>query len=108
MRSIDTNLAVRPGDVIIMGGLITNEKRQQTSKVPLLGDLPIIGSLCFKSKRFENNETELAIFLQPRIDSLPASPTTQSFVGSWPSFPSLPSRQESNGILFQPTTRAPG
>lgn len=106
VRSIDTNIAVRPGDVIIMGGLMTNEKRQQTTKVPILGDLPIIGAL-FKSKRFENNETELAIFMQPRIDSLPATMTTKIIGETAPSFPSLPSRQEGNGILFQSTTRSP-
>ena len=107
VRSIDTSIAVRPGDIIIMGGLITNEKRQQTSKVPILGSLPVIGSL-FQSRRFENNETELAIFMSPRIDSLPATETTQAYLGRMPSFPSLPSRQDSNAILFQQTTRAPG
>ncbi len=107
VRSIDTSLAVRPGDVIIMGGLITNEKRQQTSRVPILGSIPIIGSL-FQSHRFENNETELAIFMTPRIDSLPATPTTEAFKDRMPSFPQLPSRQDSNAILFQSTTRAPG
>jgi Flp pilus assembly secretin CpaC len=107
VRSVDTTLAVRPGDVIVMGGLMTNEKRQQTSKVPILGDLPIIGAL-FKSKRYENNETELAIFMTPRIDFLPATDTTRIYTERGPALPPLPSRQESNGILFQPTTRAPG
>jgi len=107
VRSVDTTLAVRPGDVIVMGGLMTNEKRQQTTKIPILGDLPIIGAL-FKSKRFENNETELAIFMTPRIDFLPATDTTNIYTQSAPSFPGLPSRQESNGILFQQTSRAPG
>ena len=107
VRSIDTSLVVRPGDVIVMGGLITNEKRQQTSKVPILGDIPIIGSL-FKSKRFENNETELAIFMTPRIESLPATPTTAAIVRSGNGFPQLPSRQESSGPIFQNTTRTPG
>ena len=107
VRSIDTSIAVRPGDVIIMGGLLTNEKRQQTSKVPILGDLPIIGSL-FRSKRFENNETELAIFMTPRITALPASMDTQITSQSAPAFPTLPSRQEANSILLQNNTRTPG
>jgi Flp pilus assembly secretin CpaC len=105
VRSIDTVMNVRPGDTIVMGGLITNDKRQQTSKVPVLGDLPIIGAL-FKSKRFENNETELAIFMTPRIDSMPADMGTIEDVNSSPSFPVLPSRQEGNAILFQETTRS--
>jgi len=106
VRSVDTTLAVRAGDVIVMGGLMTNEKRTQTSKVPILGDLPIIGAL-FKSKRFENNETELAIFMTPRIDFLPATENTKVIVERGPALPGLPSRQESNGILFQ-SSRSPG
>jgi len=104
VRSVDTTLAVRPGDVIVMGGLMTNEKRTQTTKIPVLGDLPIIGAL-FKSKRFERNETELAIFMTPRLDFLPETEVTQSYVERASALPSLPSRQESNGILFQQTTR---
>ena len=104
VRSIDTTLTVRPGDTVIMGGLMTNEKRQQTTKVPILGDLPIIGAL-FKSKRFENNETELAIFMTPRIEAIPASEDTLQSLLAAPSFPALPSRQDSNNILFQDTTR---
>ena len=98
VRSIDTTLTVRPGDIVVMGGLLSNDKRQQTSKVPLLGDLPIIGSL-FRSKRFENNETELAIFMTPRIDAIPATMDLTETVGRIPSFPPLPSRQESSANL---------
>ncbi|RYG71770.1 type II and III secretion system protein, partial [bacterium] len=104
VRSVDTVINVRPGDTIVMGGLITNEKRQQTSKVPILGDLPIIGSL-FQSRRFENNETELAIFMTPFITTMPANMQTIEDMLSAPSFPSLPSRQEAAGVLFQETTR---
>ncbi|MBW3636448.1 MAG: pilus assembly protein N-terminal domain-containing protein [Armatimonadetes bacterium] len=105
VRSIDTTLNVRPGDTIVMGGLLTNERRQQLTKIPILGDLPIIGSL-FRSKRFENNETELAIFMSPRIESQPADMEMIETVRAIPSFPALPSRQESNEILFQPSTRS--
>ena len=99
VRSIDTTITVRPGDIVVMGGLLSNDKRQQTSKVPILGDLPIIGAL-FRSKRFENNETELAIFMTPRIDSLPATMTTKEYLGRIPSFPPLPGRQESGSSVF--------
>ena len=99
VRSIDTTITVRPGDIVVMGGLLSNDKRQQTSKVPILGDIPIIGSL-FRSKRFENNETELAIFMTPRIDALPATMTTKEYLGRIPSFPPLPGRQESGSSVF--------
>ncbi len=107
VRSIDTTLTVRPGDIVVMGGLLTNDKRQQTSKVPILGDLPIIGSL-FRSKRFENNETELAIFMSPRIDSVPATMDTMEISGRIPSFPALPGRQESNNALISAPPRQAG
>ena len=91
VRSIDTTITVRPGDIVVMGGLLSNDKRQQTSKVPILGDIPIIGSL-FRSKRFENNETELAIFMTPRIDALPATMHTNAILENSPSLPPLPGR----------------
>ncbi len=98
VRSIDTTLNVRPGDTVVMGGLITNEKRQQMSKIPILGDLPIIGSL-FRSKRFDNNETELAIFMSPRIESMPADMETLEDMNRIPSFPALPGRQDADATL---------
>jgi Flp pilus assembly secretin CpaC len=100
VRSVDTTMTMRAGDTVVLGGLLTNDKRQRTSKVPILGDLPILGPL-FKSKRYENNETELAIFLTPRIDALNATMDTQVKVRSAPGFPQLPSRQETNDILVQ-------
>ncbi len=105
VRSVDTTINVRPGDTVVMGGLITNEKRQQLSKVPILGDLPIIGSL-FRSKRFDNNETELAIFMSPRIESMPADMESIEEMNRIPALPALPSRDQSNAILFQTTTRS--
>jgi pilus assembly protein CpaC len=59
VRSVDTTLTVREGDTIVMGGLITNERSQITSRIPVLSNIPILGSL-FRSKRFQNNESELA------------------------------------------------
>jgi Flp pilus assembly secretin CpaC len=72
VRSIDTTLNVREGDIIVMGGLITNEQLKRTSRVPILSQIPVLGAL-FQSKRFENNETELAIFMSPTITRSPIS-----------------------------------
>ncbi len=107
VRSIDTVLNVRPGDTVVLGGLITNEKRQQLSKIPILGDLPIIGSL-FRSKRFDNNETELAIFLSPRIESMPATMEEIEDLNRVPSFPLLPTRQDSDAVLARGSARPGG
>ncbi len=72
VRSVNNVLVLKEGDIIALGGLITNVKRRQTSKVPILSQLPIIGSL-FQSRRFENNESELAIFLTPSIKRVPVT-----------------------------------
>ncbi|HSB62320.1 MAG TPA: pilus assembly protein N-terminal domain-containing protein, partial [Vicinamibacteria bacterium] len=50
-----TNVTVKDGESFAIAGLINNEVRQSVGKVPLLGDLPILGAL-FRSTRFQNNE----------------------------------------------------
>jgi pilus assembly protein CpaC len=56
-----TNISLKDGESFAIAGLINNEVRQAVQKIPLLGDIPILGML-FRSTRFQNNETEL-IFL---------------------------------------------
>lgn len=97
-RSIDNTLTVRDGDIIVMAGLITNERRQLTSKVPILSKIPFIGQL-FQSKRFENNETELAIFLTPRVSRTAASSGTIADVERIPALPPLPNAQANSGLV---------
>lgn len=65
-REAETTLRVRDGETIVIGGLIQNEDRKNISKVPLLGDLPIVGRL-FKNTDKEKRETELIIFITPKI-----------------------------------------
>ncbi len=89
VRSVNTTITVRAGDTFVLGGLITNDRRQQTSRIPILSSLPIIGPL-FRSKRFEHNESELAIFMTPRIDSLNTTVNTQEAVNRVPALPALP------------------
>jgi Flp pilus assembly secretin CpaC len=98
VRSVDTTVTMREGDTLVLGGLITNDRRKQTSKVPFLGDLPIIGKL-FQSKRFENNETELAIFLTPSIRRQNGSQNLREIVQAAPSFPKLPGLQDENNAF---------
>ncbi|MDF2441722.1 MAG: pilus assembly protein CpaC, partial [Abditibacteriota bacterium] len=93
VRSINTTLNMREGDIIVLGGLISNDRREQTSRVPILSSIPILGNL-FKSRRFENNESELAIFLSPRITRMPASMNTQEAVNRVPALPLLPTNQQ--------------
>jgi pilus assembly protein CpaC len=65
-RRTKTEFNVRQGDTIVLAGLIQRSTSADTDKVPLLGDLPVLGAL-FRSKRFQNRETELVVFVTPSI-----------------------------------------
>lgn len=65
-REIRTVVDLQENETLILAGLINSEDSQSISKFPLLGDIPILGAL-FRSKRFEKKETDLMIFITPRL-----------------------------------------
>ncbi len=65
-RKIETNIVVRNGDTAILGGLMKENETEEVSKVPLLGDIPIIGWL-FKSRTSLKEKTNMLVFLTPKI-----------------------------------------
>lgn len=65
-RSAKTNVFVANGQTVAIGGLISEEDSNSESKVPVLGDIPIIGWL-FKAKKVQRRRTNLVIFLTPHI-----------------------------------------
>jgi len=65
-RSIKTTVLVDDGGVLILGGLIQEEVTDTESKVPLLGDIPIIGFL-FRSQSTTKSKANLMVFLRPSI-----------------------------------------
>lgn len=65
-RKVVTMIRVKDGDTIVIGGLKQQEDSTSTSRVPLLGDLPVLGSL-FRTKKVVSRESELMIFITPRI-----------------------------------------
>jgi general secretion pathway protein D len=65
-RRINTNVVAAHGESIALGGLMSESKTWYTSKIPFLGDIPVIGPL-FKTTSKENRKTELLIFLTPTI-----------------------------------------
>jgi len=65
-RRANTTVRVRDGETVILGGLVQQESHRTRTKIPLLGDLPIIGPL-FQSVDDREATTELAIFVTPRI-----------------------------------------
>jgi type IV pilus assembly protein PilQ len=65
-KQIKTQVLVENGGTVVIGGIYTQEESNQTSKVPFLGDIPLLGNL-FKSNQKVNNRSELLIFLTPRV-----------------------------------------
>lgn len=65
-RKADTAIVLSSGQTMAIGGLISNETHRDVQKLPLLGDLPVIGNL-FKNTSFTRNETELIILITPTI-----------------------------------------
>ena len=78
-RSADTTVTVRDGEPMIIGGLIGAEEAKSVSKIPFLGDLPILGAL-FRNHRKSKTESELVIFLTAHVlgsnsnETLPLEP----------------------------------
>lgn len=66
VRSATTELEVKDGELISIGGLLRNEERTVKSRVPIAGSLPILGHL-FRGTRVENVKTHLVIFLKITI-----------------------------------------
>ena len=65
-KTIDTTVIVRDGATVVIGGLISKEKKVSKSSVPCLGDIPLIGWL-FRSSNEYTVKKNLYIFLSPRI-----------------------------------------
>jgi general secretion pathway protein D len=65
-READTVVSVKNGETIILGGIIRNTVTTTNNKVPVLGDIPLLGSL-FKTRTREESKTELLVLLTPRI-----------------------------------------
>lgn len=69
-RSADTVVVTPSERTVVIGGLISTEVKDTDSKVPLLGDIPLLG-YAFKRKQKTNSKTELLIFLTPRVIQTP-------------------------------------
>ena len=72
-QHVKTKVRVENGGTVVLGGIYQQSERNNETKVPLLGDLPVVGYL-FKTTGRETSKTELLIFLTPKIvaDSIPA------------------------------------
>ncbi|TLP39609.1 hypothetical protein [Arcobacter arenosus] len=65
-NEVKTNILTKDGSTIILGGQITNSNSFDSSKIPLLGDIPVLGKL-FSSDSFKEGKSEVVFFLTPEI-----------------------------------------
>ncbi|MCL4801485.1 MAG: type IV pilus secretin PilQ family protein [Burkholderiales bacterium] len=65
-KHVKTSVLIENGGTVVIGGIYTQEQRNNVNKVPLLGDLPAVGPLFRDTQRIDN-KTELLVFLTPRI-----------------------------------------
>ena len=65
-RSAQTRIAIRDAETIVIGGLMQDEKTRSVKKVPVLGDVPLLGAL-FRRTIDRKQKTELLIFLTPHV-----------------------------------------
>lgn len=65
-KQISTQVLVENGGTVAIGGIYEQERRNDVTKVPVLGDLPVVGSLFRNTARLDNR-SELLIFVTPRI-----------------------------------------
>lgn len=63
-RRTETEFNLREGETLVLSGVINREQASDVSAVPYLGQMPVLGNL-FRSKRFQNRESELVVFLTP-------------------------------------------
>jgi general secretion pathway protein D len=65
-REFETTVLVDDGDIFAIGGLLDDNERRTIEKLPLLGDIPLIGEL-FKSRSKSRTKTNLVVFIRPTI-----------------------------------------
>jgi general secretion pathway protein D len=65
-RTIESNVLVEDGQIVVLGGLLSDEYSGNQEKVPLFGDIPILGNL-FKNEARGRKKTNLMVFLRPRV-----------------------------------------
>jgi len=66
VNQITTKVLVENGGTVVIGGVYKRTENTATTKVPLLGDIPVLGWL-FKNENRVDNKTELLIFITPKV-----------------------------------------
>lgn len=93
-RSAQSRVAIKDGETIVIGGLMQDQKTQTVTKLPILGNIPLLG-LLFQRNQVTKTKTELLIFMTPHVAQLPdrLRPMTQD---------------EMKGLRLTPSAVGPG
>jgi general secretion pathway protein D len=93
-RSAESRVSIRDGNTIVIGGLMQDQKTLTVNKVPLLGDIPLLGYL-FSRTQVDKTKTELLIFLTPHVAQQPENLSPMS-------------KEETRATQLTPNAVAPG
>jgi pilus assembly protein CpaC len=113
-RRAETEVELREGQHLTVAGLLDNEATRSLTKIPILGDIPILGEL-FKSRALRQRRTELVVVVTPQLvmasDSAPSLPTgepgTTPPAGSWRWEGNLKGTEKSGNPLQPGTSTQP-
>ncbi len=109
-RSITQKVLIENGEMLVLGGLVSDDLIQSEQKVPLLGDIPLLGSL-FRSQSATNEKRTLMVFLRPVImrDSVQATIETNAKYNLMRDAQQRAAEQRSSGFLNEnvPTPSIP-
>src|SRR5207247_4831602 len=101
----ETTVELGSGESYLLAGLLQNIDKETITKVPWLGDIPVLGQL-FRSQQFQRNESELVIIVTPYLAK--ASPTVAGFQAPTDGFKApTDSQQVITGGVYQQTPPAP-
>ncbi|MBI5040193.1 MAG: type II secretion system secretin GspD, partial [Gammaproteobacteria bacterium] len=104
-RSIKTTVMVDDKQMIVLGGLLDDNLSESVQKVPLLGDLPVLGNL-FKSRSTNKVKRNLMVFMQPSI-LRDAAYTNEVSAGKYNFMRGLQTQMRDKGVNLLPDEEAP-
>jgi general secretion pathway protein D len=104
-RSIKTTVLVEDRQMVVLGGLIDESLTENVQKVPLLGDIPLMGNL-FKSRSTKKSKRNLMVFIQPGI-LRDAAVFTETSSGKYNYMRGLQTQARDGGVNLLPREEAP-
>jgi pilus assembly protein CpaC len=112
IRKAETEVELKEGQYLAIAGLIDNSTIESVKKIPLLGDIPILGAF-FRSTTTRAKQAELLVLVTPRLvrasDTAPPLPTGEPVTWKWPGWmrPMVEEQAQRQGTV-PPATQPPG